>query len=141
MWKIVTFFSISFAYSLAQWGAKCENFEVKIFGCIGVRSVGFSSNTIFWLHKFLQRKSYSSSLLVRSAIDDFFQVWMIFFCIWRDNLFYFHHPTRDLQGSLKLIKQGVAIFTSGFDTLLNSSKRFAQIWPIVWLGSGEESCI
>jgi len=41
--KIVVFFSFSssfsFAYSLAQWGAKCEIFEVNIFGCIGVRSV------------------------------------------------------------------------------------------------------
>ena len=35
--KIVIFFSFSFAYSLAQWGAKCEIFEVSIFGCIGVR--------------------------------------------------------------------------------------------------------
>ena len=37
--KIVVFFSFSFAYSLAQWDAKCENFKVNIFSCIGVRSV------------------------------------------------------------------------------------------------------
>ena len=50
--KIVAFFtsfsfsSFSFAYSLAQWGAKCKIFEVSIFGCIGVRSVGWVADWV-----------------------------------------------------------------------------------------------
>ena len=30
---------------------------------------------------------------------------------WRSKFFLFHYPTRDLQGSLKLMEQGVTIFT------------------------------
>ena len=63
--KIVVFFS--FAYLLAQEGANYETLEAYIFGCIGVRTVELATQVLSLL-KFLQRKPWSSSLLVRAAI-------------------------------------------------------------------------
>ena len=54
-------------YSLAQEGANSETFEAYIFGCIGVRTVELATQ-VLWLLKFLQRKPWISSLLVRAAI-------------------------------------------------------------------------
>ena len=56
----------SFAYS-AQEGANSETLEAYIFGCIGVRTVELAT-PVLWLLKFLQRKPWSSSLLMRRSL-------------------------------------------------------------------------
>ena len=89
MWfcENVLYFFLPFTYSLAQWGAKCEIFEVSIFGCIKLRSVRLAK-LVLYVQKFLQRKPWSCSLLARAAISDFLKVWIICLCVSRDNLWY-----------------------------------------------------
>ena len=69
--KTVIFLSFSsffsFAYLLVQEGANSETLEAYIFGCIGVRTVELATR-VLWLLKFLQRKPWSSSSLVRATI-------------------------------------------------------------------------
>ena len=48
-------------------GYNSETFKACIFGCIGVKTVELALQ-VLWLLKFLQRKLWSSSLLVRAAI-------------------------------------------------------------------------